>query len=288
MLAVYKREMKSFFDGFTGYISTAFFLLFAGIFVTVTNLFVGVSSIETSYSVTVFVYLIAIPILTMKIMSDEKRSGTFLLLRSLPLRTRDYIFGKYLSLVTMIFIPSVIIFSYTLILSLYGKVNILAALVGTLSLFLCGCALASIGLFISSMTDSPVVAALLCFGAMLLIYFMPTISMLLPTSALGALIVLSVAIIAAAFAIYRLSSSDTLALSCGAVGEIILLFIYFISPERLEGSLAKIFSCLAVTERLESFTASAILDLSSIIYFITVSALFVFFTHEVSEKARLG
>jgi hypothetical protein len=104
----------------------------------------------------------------------------------------------------------------------------------------------------------------------------------------AALIVLSVAIIAASFAIYRLSSSDTLALSCGAVGEIILLFIYFISPERLEGSLAKIFSCLAVTERLESFTASAILDLSSIIYFITVSALFVFFTHEVSEKARLG
>lgn len=288
MLAVYKREMKSFFDGLTGYISTAFFLLFAGIFVTVTNLFVGTSSIESSYSVTVFVYLIAIPILTMKIMSDEKRGGTFLLLRALPLRTRDYIIGKYLALVTMIFIPSAVIFSYTLILSLYGRVNMLAAFFGTLALFLCGCALASIGLFISSMTDNSVVSALLCFGAMLLVYFMPTLTMLLPTSALGALLVLSIVIVAASFIIYRLSSNETLALSCGTVGEIILLVIYFISPEKLEGSLTRIFSCLAVTSRFEAFTASAILDLSSILYFVTVSALFVFFTHEASEKARLG
>ncbi|MBE6619177.1 MAG: hypothetical protein E7626_05275 [Ruminococcaceae bacterium] len=288
MLAVYKREMKSFFDGFTGYISTAFFLLFAGIFVTVTNLFVGNSSIEASYSVTVFVYLIAIPILTMKIMSEEKRSGSFLLLRALPLRTRDYILGKYFAVVTMILIPSAVIFSYTLILSLYGKVNVLAALFGTLALFLCGCALAAIGLFISSMTDSPVVSALLCFGAMLLVYFMPTLSMLLPTSALGALAVFSIIIIAAAFIIYKLSSNETLALSCGAVSEIILLAIYFITPEILEGSVAKVLSCLAVTSRFEAFASSAILDLSSILYFITVSAVFVYFAHEASEKARLG
>ena len=288
MLAVYKREMKSFFDGFTGYISTAFFLLFAGIFITVTNLFVGTSSIESSYSLTVFVYLIAIPILTMKIMSEEKRGGTFLLLRSLPLRTKDYILGKYFALVTMILIPSVIIFSYTAVLALYGRVNMLAAFFGTLALFLCGCALAAIGLFISSLTDSPVISALFCFGAMLLVYFMPTIALLLPTSAIGSLIVFSLGAVVASFIVYRLSNSEAAALSCGVIGEVLLLALYFVSPESLEGSAAKLLSALAVTSKLDVFTTSSILDLSAVLYFITVSFVFVFFAHEASEKARLG
>ncbi len=280
--------MKSFFDGLTGYISIAFFLLFAGIFVSVTNLFVGTSSIEASYSLTVFVYLIAIPILTMKIMSEEKRGGSFILLRTLPFKTRDYIIGKYLALVTMIFIPSAIIFSYTAPLALYGRVNMLAAFSGTLALFLCGCALAAIGLFISSLTDSAVVSALLCFGAMLTVYFTPTLTMLIPTGAIASLLIFSLMIVAISFIIYRLASSDTFALSCAIVMEIILLIIYFAKSELLEGAVAKVLSCIAVTSRLDSFTTSAILDLPSLLYFITVSLVFVFFAHEVSEKARLG
>lgn len=288
MLAVYKREMKSFFSNFTGYIAIAFFLLFAGIFVTVMNLFVGSSAIESSYSTTVFVYLLAIPILTMKIMSEEKRARTDMLLRSLPLRTIDYVLGKYFAVITMIFIPTAIIFSYTLVLSFYGSVNILAAMSGTLALFLCGCALAAVGLFISSLTDNTVISALLCFGAMLLIYFMQTITMLLPATALGALIVFTVVILLLSLIIYRLSASQICAFAFLFIAEMILLAVYFLKSEWLEGCVTRVFSALSVTERFEIFTSTAILDLSSLLYFITVAFIFVFFAHQSAEKSRLG
>lgn len=288
MLAVYKREMKSFFGNMTGYIAIAFFLLFAGIFVTVMNLFAGSSAIESSYGTTVLVYLFAIPILTMKIMSEEKRAKTDTLLRSLPLSTTDYILGKYFAVITMILIPTAIIFSYTLILSLYGRINLLAAVSGTLALFLCGCALAAVGLFISSLTDNTVISALLCFGAMLLIYFMPTLTMLLPATSLGALIVFTVIILLLSVVIHRLSANQVFTFAFLFISEIILLAIYFLKSEWLEGSVNKVFSTLSVTERFETFASSAILDLSSILYFITVAFVFVFFAHQSAEKARLG
>ncbi len=288
MFAVYTREMKSFFNNFTGYITIAFFLLFAGIFVTVNNLFVGSSAIESSYSNTVLVYLFAIPILTMKTMSEEKRTGTYTLLRSLPLKTTDYILGKYFAVITMLLIPTVIIFSYTIILSFYGDINLLSAIFGTLALYLCGCALASIGLFISSLTSSMVSAAISCFGAMLLIYFMPALTMLLPASALGSMIVFTLLILLLGLLVYKVSANLTFALGFTCVSELILLGAYFIKSEWLEGGVRKLSSVLSVTGRVEAFTSTAILDLSSILYFITVAFIFVFFTVQSAEKARLG
>ncbi len=288
MLAVYTREMKSFFSNFTGYITIAFFLLFAGIFVTVNNLFVGSSAIEASYTNTVLVYLFAIPILTMKTMSEEKRAGTDILLRSLPLRTTDYILGKYFAVVTMIFIPTVIIFSYTLILSFYGSINLLSAIFGTLALFLCGCALAAIGLFISSLTSSMVTSAISCFGAMLLVYFMPAITMLLPATAIGALVTFTILILLLGLLVYKMSSSQSCTFAFVFASELILLAVYFIKSEWLEGSVRKLFSTLSVTNRIELFTSSAILDLSALLYFISVAFVFVFFTVQSAEKARLG
>ena len=288
MLAVYKREMKSYFSNFTGYITIAFFLLFAGIFVTVNNLFVGSSAIETSYTNTVLVYLFAIPILTMKTMSEEKRAGTDILLRSLPLSTTDYILGKYFAVVTMIFIPTAIIFSYTLILSFYGSINLLSALFGTLALFLCGCALSAIGLFISSLTGSMVTSAIACFGAMLLVYFMPALTMLLPATSLGALVTFTIIILLLGVLVYKTSQSISCAFGFVFASELILLSVYFIKSEWLEGSVRKLFSTLSVTNRIELFTSSSILDISALLYFVSVAFVFVFFTVQSAEKARLG
>ena len=288
MFAVYTREIKSFFNNFTGYITIAFFLIFAGIFVTVNNFFVGSSAIESSYSNTVLVYLFAIPILTMKTMSEEKRAGTHILLRSLPIKTTDYILGKYFAVITMLFIPTAIIFSYTLILSFYGSVNLISAFFGTLALYLCGCALAGVGMFISSLTSSMVSSAISCFGAMLLIYFMPALTMLLPASALGSMIAFTILILLLGVLVYKLSASLTFALGFTAVSELILLGAYFIRSEWLEGAVRKLFSTLSVTSRVEIFTSTAILDLSAILYFITLTFIFVFFTVQSAEKSRLG
>ena len=188
----------------------------------------------------------------------------------------------------MILIPTVIIFSYTLILSFYGRVNLIAAASGTLALFLCGCALAAIGLFISSLTENTVISAVLCFGAMLLVYFMPTLTTLLPKTSLGALIIFTVTVLIIGLVVYRLSSSQVCAFAFVLIAETVLLAVYAFIPEHLEGSVTKVFSSLSVTERFELFTSSAILDLSSILYFITVAFIFVFFAHQSAEKSRLG
>jgi ABC-2 type transport system permease protein len=131
-------------------------------------------------------------------------------------------------------------------------------------------------------------SAISCFGAMLLIYFMPALTMLLPTGALGSMIAFTILILLIGVLVYRLSASLTFALGFTAVSELILLCAYFIKSEWLEGSVRKLFSSLSVTSRVETFTSTAILDLSAILYFITVAFIFVFFTVQSAEKARLG
>jgi ABC-2 type transport system permease protein len=224
----------------------------------------------------------------MKIISEDKKTRTDLLLRTLPLKTIDYVLGKYFALITMIFIPTAIIFSYTLILSFYGSVNVIAAISGTLALFLCGCALGALGMFISSLTNNTVISAVFCFGAMLLIYFMPTVILLLPKKPISAVIFFIIIGALSAYAVYKLCKSMEGALVTLFVFALGALAVYAINPTLLEGLLPRLFSSMSVTERFEIFASNAILDLSAIIYFITFAFIFVFLTHQSCEKARLG
>ena len=192
MYPVYKKELKSYFSTLTGYAVIAFMLLFSGIFVSVYSLFSFGPSIETSYNNFVMVLIVAVPVLSMRAIADERRSGSYILLNSLPIKPISYILAKFFAMLTVISIPIIITFFYAFILNFYGEVNFVSALSATFALILLAGALLAVGLFISSLFDNAVICAVVITGAMLAIYYLPTVILLLPASALSSFIILSV------------------------------------------------------------------------------------------------
>ena len=192
MTAIYQRELRSYFHGMTGYVFIAFLLLFAGIYTMFYNLSSGYPNFEYVLQAMTIIFLIAIPILTMRVMAEERRQKTDQLLYTLPVGMTRVVLGKYLAMVTVVAAPCVVMAFYPLLLSTFGTVSFPTAYGALVGFFLLSAALSAIGLLISSITENQAVAAGLCFGVMLLLYFMTSLSSFVPSSAgasLGALLV---------------------------------------------------------------------------------------------------
>lgn len=172
MKAVYMREIRSCFTGLTGCVFAAFLLLFAGIFTMIYNLNYGYASFEYAMGNMPFVFLVIVPILTMRTLASEKREHTDLLLYSLPVNMTRVVMGKYAALLTMFALPVAVICLYPLVLSLYGNVYLPAAYAAVAAFLCLGAALLAVGMFISSLTESQAVAAGICFAVLLINYFL--------------------------------------------------------------------------------------------------------------------
>jgi ABC-2 type transport system permease protein len=286
MLSVYRKEMKSYFCTFYGYVILAVYLFFSGLFTSVINLFGASSSIELSYGYTSFVLLLTVPFLSLHGLSDERRQKTDLLLYSLPIRSRDIVIGKYLAMISLVGIGECIGALAGIILTFYGETNAATAFSGTVAYFLCSCALLSVGLFLSALTESVLVSALLTFGAMLLIYFLPDLILLLPTTAIGSFLTLTVLILLLGLLAYGITKSVSVSLIFVFLFEMIQVGIFLFYPTWLEGRAAKLFSSLSVTERLANFTTYGLFDWQGILYFFCILILFLYFTTLAVEKRR--
>ena len=176
MIAVYRREVGSYFKGVLGYLLGAFLLVFAGIYCMVYNLSGYYSNFEYVLSAIGFIYLIAVPIISMRSVAEEKKQKTDQLLYSLPISLGSVVMGKYLAMLTVLALPTGIMALYPLILSQFGAVAYGTAYGALLAFFLMGGCLLSIGLFISSITDSQVAAAVITLLTMMLLYFMSSLA----------------------------------------------------------------------------------------------------------------
>lgn len=180
---VYDREFESYFRTLYGYLYTAFVLLVAGIYVAVNSLKNGAAAFELSVSNMTFIYLIAIPILTMRVFAEERKQRTEQLLYALPVKMSQVVIGKYTALCVVSAVPVAVMVLYPLVLSMFGTVDIKAAMCALLGFWLLGCTLCSIGMFLSSLTDSQAVAAGASFAVNLLLFFISSLASLVPYSA---------------------------------------------------------------------------------------------------------
>ena len=286
MIAVYKKELRASFSGIMGYALITFYLLFAGVFVTMNNLYGQNPAIESTYSYILFALLMIIPVLTMRSLAEERQSGTQLLLSSLPLRTLDYVLGKYFALLTLLALPIGFVGTYTIIFSFYGAVRPLSAVLVTFALFLVAASMTAIGLFISSITAHTLMAAVLTLGALLLIYYLPGLVVLLPATAVGSFIVFTILIIAIGGLIGYFTKSLNWGLLATALLEGTVVALLLFTPELLEGSAARVIGLLSLTDRFEIFSVYGIFDLSAVVYFLSMCFLFIYFTVASLEKKR--
>ena len=146
MLAVFKRELQSYFYSAIGYVFMGCFLVIAGIFFAFGNVLSASSSVGTLFSNVSFIFILIVPILTMRLMSDERRSKSDQLLLTSPLSLWSIVCGKFLAACAVFFLTLVCTGLYVIILSTYGNVSAIEVFVNYLGFFLMGCCLIAVGL----------------------------------------------------------------------------------------------------------------------------------------------
>ncbi|MGN0106277.1 MAG: ABC transporter permease [Hominilimicola sp.] len=285
MIAIFKREFHSMFTNITGYIFCAFILLFAGIYMTVLNLKSGYANFEYVLGNMGFIFLIAIPVLTMRSVAEERKQKTDSLLYSLPVSMTEVVLGKFLAMLAVLFVPLFIIGFYPLILSLFGNVHLPASYGSIIGFFFLGGALSAIGLFISSLTENQVVSAVLCLVTGLINYYLSSIAGYVSSSASATAIAFIVIFVIAGLVIYILTKNPVTAAGFVIIGSVIIMLVNIISPDIMSGLFPKIMDKISLFERFYNFP-NGVFDISALIYFIVVMAIFLFFTVQSMEKRR--
>ena len=285
MTAIYRRELGSYFHGMTAYVFIAFLLVFSGIYTMIYNLNACYPNFEYVLQAISIIFLIAIPVLTMRVVAEERRQKTDQLLYALPLGMTRVVLGKYLAMLTVVAIPCAIMGLYPLLLSTFGSVFLPTAYGTLVGFFLLSATLAAIGLFISSLTENQAVAAGLCFGVMLLLFFMAGLSDLVPDSTGASLAALLVTVLAAAGLVRLFTRSTPAALVVAIAGEAGLFVAYLTASDAFAGLFGKLADGLSVFERFYVF-ANGVFDLTAVLYFLSVIAITLFLAVQSMEKRR--
>ena len=124
MLAIYKKELKSYFHSFVGPLFIGVTLFLFGIYFTAYDLFMGYPYIGYALSAVIFLFFFSVPLLSMRILAEERKQKTDQFLLTAPIRVSDIVLGKFYALSTLLFIPVAIIGIYPLVLSAFGEISL--------------------------------------------------------------------------------------------------------------------------------------------------------------------
>lgn len=285
MSAVYRKELRTYFTGMTAPVFICFILLMTGIFTVVYNLQGLYPNFEVTINQVVFVYLLAIPVLTMRSVAEEKHSRTDQLLYSLPMSMTSIVMAKYLAMVTVLAIPVCVMAFYPLLLASFGTVHLASAYGMLLAFFLLGASLIAIGMFISSLTESQVIAAVVSLAVTLLIYFMSGLANMISTDASVSLIAFLALAVVIGMVVNAMIKNTVLSLSVTGVLALAVVGVYLVDSSLFAGAVSKLLSAVALFDRLATFQ-NGMFDLTAIIFYLSVCGLFVYLTVQSMEKKR--
>ena len=285
MTAVLKRELSGYFHSLTAYIFSAFLLAFVGIGAMLYNIQSAVANFEYVLSFVCLGFVIVIPILTMRVIAEEKKQKTDQLLYSLPIKTSEVVAGKYLALLLVFLAPLCIVCVYPLIFAQYGEVYLLTSYGSLFAFFLLGAALIAIGVFISSLTENQGFAAGITIPVILLNYYSVSLAEHVTATAFGSFAALCVFAVVIGVVIRFLTQNENLAYGISILLIIILGVAYFVDSAKFEGLLPDIMTKLSLFERFYSFV-NGVFDLTAIVYYVTVIIFFLFLSVQSLEKRR--
>lgn len=234
MLAVLKREFRSYFQNVIGWLFTAALLALFGLYFYAYNLRQGYPYLYYTLSSITIIFIIAVPILTMRSFAEDRKNKTDQLMLTAPVPVAKIVIGKYLAMLA-VFTVDIAVFCVTpLILRVFGTVPMGESYIAILAFWLYGAASIAVGMFISALTESQVIAAVLTFVVLFISYMMQSLTGLI--------------------------SSDG-------------------------NWLTKILNCLDLYAPFEKFQGGC-LDLTALLYYVTVVVLFNFFTIQAIQKRR--
>lgn len=285
MIAIFKHELRTYFGSLTAYVFGAFLLVFVGIGAMLYNLQAAVSNFEYVLSFSSLVFVVIVPILTMRVIAEERKQKTDQLLYSLPVSTTEVIIGKYLALLVLYFIPLCVIAVYPLIFAQYGDVYLLTSYGSLLAFFVMGAALIAVGVFISSLTENQGFAAGIGIAVILLNYFSVSLAEYASATALGSAIVLFVIAALLGFVIHHLTKNDIFAYGISLGSMAIISILFFIDKTKFEGFVPDVMKKLSLFDRLDTFV-NGVFDMTAIVYYVSIIIFFLFLSVQSLEKRR--
>ena len=285
MIAVCKHELRGYFHSLTAYVFGAFLLAVVGVGAMLYNLQAAVSNFEYVLSFSSLVFVVIVPILTMRVIAEERKQKTDQLLYALPITTTQVILGKYLALLTVYLIPLALICLYPLLFAQFGEVYLPTSYGSILAFFVLGAALIALGVFISSLTDNQGFAAGIGIAAILLNYYSVSLSEYISSTDFGSLAALCVLVVLLAMLVKYLTKNETLAYF-GAGGLLVLIMgFYMYDPTKFEGLLPQVMADLSLFERFYVFV-NGVFDMTAIVYYLTAIVFFLFLAVQSLEKRR--
>ena len=256
MKAIYKRELASYFNSMTGYICVAVMVVFIGIYFMAYNLFAGYPYFSLTLSYALYIFMVAVPILTMRSMSEERHSRTDQLLLTSPVTVTGVVVGKYLAMLTVYLVPVLI------------------------------AGLCPLILLISSLTESQVIAAVGTFGVLLLLNLWDGLIGYLPTTASGSLLGLFIVLLIVCFLLQSLSNNWKITAAVLVVGAVALFGFYFVDSTSFVGLLPDLLGRFSLVAAFDSFASDHVFDVSGVLLYLSLIALFLFLTVQVIQKRR--
>ena len=285
MGAIFRHELRNYFHSLTAYVFGAFLLAVIGIGAMFYNLEAAVSNFEFVLSFASIIFVVIVPILTMRTLAEERRQRTDQLLYSLPITTTQVVLGKYLALLVVYLIPLAVISLYPLLFSQFGDVYLPTSYGSLFAFFLMGAALLAVGMFLSSLTDNQGFAAGIGIAAILLNYYSVSLAEYTSSTAMGSLIALYVIALLLGVVIHNLTRNENLAYGVTLVLIAALSVAYFVNSTAFEGLLPDIMTKLSLFRQFNSFVNGAF-DLTAIVYYVSVMGFFLFLSVQSMEKRR--
>ncbi len=285
MGAILKHELRNYFHSLTAYLFCAFLLLFIGIGAMLYNIQAAVANFELVLSFVCIGMVVIVPVLTMRVISEEKKQKTDQLLYALPLETSQIILGKYLALLIIFLLPVAVISLYPLIFAQFGEVYLLTSYGSLIAFFFMGAALISIGIFISSLTENQGFAAGIAIPVFLFNYYSVTLAEYVSSTAMGSLIAMYVLWLAFAFVVHFVTKNTNLSYIIAVIGIFGITGIFLWDNSLFEGMLPKLMSQLSLFERFYNFV-NGVFDITAIVFYVTVIIFFLFLSVQSMEKRR--
>ena len=285
MTAVFKHELSNYFHSMTAYIFGAFLLAFVGIGAMIYNIQQAVANFEYVLSFVSLVFVVIIPVLTMRVIAEERKQKTDQLLYSLPITTTQVVLGKYLALLVIYLIPLCIVAVYPLLFAQYGEVYLLTSYGSIGAFFIMGAALIAVGTFLSSLTENQGFAAGIAIAVFLLNYYSVSLAQHISATAFGSAAALCVLSCLLGLLVRCLTKNEHLAYGTAIVLIAAVGITYFVNSAVFEGLLPDIMKKLSLFERFYTFV-SGVFDLTAIVYYVSVIAFFLFLAVQSLEKRR--
>jgi len=287
MRAVLRHELRSAFHSLTIYLFCAALLCFVGVGAMIYNIQASVANFEYVLNFVSIGLVVIIPVLTMRSFAEERRSRTDQLLLTSPVSVWGIVLGKFFALCVIFALPCIADVVMILVLAALGATGTatLANLSALLCYFLMGCAAVAIGVFLSSLTENQIIAAVASVAALLLAYIMPSLRNLFTAGSAVALALFTA--IAAVLSVVAGLRTGSFTLGCLTFAGccVALTALFLVQSSWLTEAFSAVLSALCLFTPFEEFVNSSF-SIPTLVYYLTVAVLFLFFTAQGVEKRR--